>query len=182
MHENRDMAVIKVFKYDPAIDEESRYETYNASYKGMTVLNVLKSIYNKFDAELAFRWGCEGAGDCRCGACAMTVNDTPVLACRRAAEAEMVIAPHPRFEIIRDLVVDFSKDRSDIPENSASVRIAIDSEKCVKCADCISICPVGVFETQKGEFIPVNVQFCCGDSCKQCVTYCQANAITVHGD
>jgi NAD-dependent dihydropyrimidine dehydrogenase PreA subunit len=95
------------------------------------------------------------------------------------AEAEMLIEPHPKFEVIRDLVVDFNKIKEDITPKAPSVNITVDADKCVKCADCVSLCPVGVYETQKGEIIPTGIEFCCGDTCRQCEIFCQANAITV---
>ena len=58
--------------------------------------------------------GGDVTGDCRCGVCAIMVNGRPALACRKMAEAEMVIDP----------------------------------DKCEKCADCVTICPVGVCETR----------------------------------
>ena len=179
MSNNGDLATVKIFKFDPDMDEEQRYETFNVPYKGMTVLNILKSIYHNSDPDLCFRWGCEGAHDCRCGACAIAVNGRPALACRRMAEAEMLIEPHPKFEVIRDLVVDFNKIKEDITTKAPSVNINVDADKCVKCADCVSLCPVGVYEIQKGEIIAAGTEFCCGDTCRQCEIFCQANAITV---
>ena len=39
----------------------------------------------------------------------MLVNGTPVFACRKSAEKVMIIEPHPKFEILKDLVVDFDR-------------------------------------------------------------------------
>jgi ferredoxin len=91
----------------------------------------------------------------------------------------MVVEPHARFEILKDLVVNFNKIKKDIPKKAPSVKITIDPDKCVKCGDCVDICPVGVYETDKGEIKATGVEFCCGDTCDQCVTYCQTGAITV---
>ena len=173
------LATVKIFKFDPAIEENPNYVTFRVPYEGSSVLNILKTIYHDHDSDLAFRWGCEGAGDCRCGACAVMVNNKPALSCRKTAEADMVIEPHPKFKVIRDLVVDFNRTRTEVPIKSPSVEISIDSEKCVKCADCVAICLVGIYKTKKGELILESPEFCLGETCKQCVTYCQANAITV---
>lgn len=179
MPSENDLAIVKVFKFDPNIDKKPQYSEFRIPIEGMSVLDVLKTVYDDFDAELAFRWGCEGAGDCRCGACAVTVNGMPVLACRKKAEPDMLIEPHPKFEIIRDLVVDFNSVRQEIPETHTSVKIIIDPEKCIKCSDCVNICPVGVYKAEKGEIFPATPQFCLGETCRQCVTYCQANAIAI---
>lgn len=179
MSTDEKLANVKIFKFDPMIDKEPRYETYKVPYEGRSVLNVLDTIYRDFDQSLAFRYGCEGKGDCRCGACAVQVNGLPVLACRKIAEKEMVVEPHPKFEIIKDLVIDFNKIKEEVPKKAPAVKIAIDHDKCVQCADCVSICPVGVYETKKGEIIPSGVEFCCGETCGQCVSYCQTMAISI---
>lgn len=174
-----ELADVKVFKFDPTADKQSSWKTYHVPFKGMSVLRILKAIYKDLHGDLAFRWGCEGAGDCRCGACVVMVNDRPALACRRTAEAKMVIEPHPKFEIIKDLVVNFNKVREGGRKRIPSVRITIDTDKCTKCADCLSICPVGVYKAEKGAIILADIESCCGDSCFQCVTFCQEGAICV---
>jgi len=179
MSANKSLASVKIFKFNPAEDKEPRYENFNVPYEGMTVLNILKAIYHDHDPELGFRWGCEGAHDNRCGVCAIEVNGRPALACRKLAEEKMVIEPHPRFEIIRDLVINFNNIKKDLKKKAPSVKMTIDTDKCVKCADCVDLCPVGVFETKKGEIEPSGLEFCCGETCIQCVTYCQAKAISV---
>ncbi len=179
MSANGHLASVKIYKFDPDVDKEPRYETFHVPYEGKTVFNVLEAIYRDLDQELAFRYGCEGKHDSRCGACAIEVNGLPALACRKISEKEMVLKPHPKFEVIKDLVVDFERVREEVPEGPGSVKIDIDPEKCVKCADCITICPVGVYEAVKGEIKPTGGVFCCGDSCNQCVTFCQAGAIKV---
>lgn len=172
------LASVRIFKFDPAIDKTPRYETFEVPYEGRTVLNVLEAIYRKFDPELAFRYGCEGKHDSRCGACAIEVNGVSALACRKISEQEMVIEPHAKFEILKDLVVNFNAVRKDPPKKVPSVKISIDPEKCIKCADCVDICPVGVYEIKEGEIEVSGAEFCCGDTCNQCLTFCQAGAIT----
>lgn len=179
MSTNGNLASVRIFKFDPAVDKKPRYETFNVPYEGRSVLNILETVYRNFDQSLAFRYGCEGKGDCRCGGCAMQVNGLSVLACRKIAEKEMVIEPHPKFEVIKDLVIDFNRIKETVPKKAPSVKITIDPDKCVKCADCVSLCPVGVYETKKGAIIPSGAEFCCSDTCGQCVSYCQTVAITV---
>jgi succinate dehydrogenase/fumarate reductase-like Fe-S protein len=180
MPQDTKYASIKVFKFDPAFDKEPRYEVFEVPCQGNSVLNALKTIYHEYDSSLAFRWGCEGAGDCRCGACAIMVNSKPALACRKVSDDKMTLEPHPKFEVIKDLVVDFSKPKK-APKLPPAVQIMIDNNVCVRCGDCISICPVGVYTTRKGEIRIEGSQFCMGETCKQCVTYCQANAIRIEG-
>jgi succinate dehydrogenase/fumarate reductase-like Fe-S protein len=179
MQTRENLASVKIFKFDPAIDKTPRYETFRVPYEGRTVLNVLEAVYRDFDRELAFRYGCQGKHDSRCGACAVDVNGVSALACRKISEKEMVIEPHAKFEILKDLVVNFNEDKKDPLKKIPSVRIAVDPEKCIKCADCVDICPVGVYKANKGEIEASGAEFCCGDTCNQCVTFCQASAITV---
>jgi len=104
-----ELATVKVFRYDRAVDKESRYQTFEGiPYKDRTVLEVINLIYEQFDQTLSFREGCVNG---TCTGCAMMVNGEPVLACQKLAEKEMVIEPHPKFETIKDLVVDFDKVR-----------------------------------------------------------------------
>ena len=104
-----ELATVKVFRFDPTVDQEARYETYDGIlYQDRTVLEVIKTIYEEYDPTLAFREGCDNG---TCSGCALIVNNKPVLACQTLAEKEMVIAPHPKFEIIKDLVIDFNKVR-----------------------------------------------------------------------
>jgi NAD-dependent dihydropyrimidine dehydrogenase PreA subunit len=95
----------------------------------------------------------------------------------------MVIEPHPKFEIIKDLVVDFDKQNDRHGGASPAVRITVDSDKCDGCRDCVMICPVHVFEIQrkegKGLAVAVDVGSCCGLTCNQCAIYCRNSAIQV---
>ena len=49
MPTNESLASVKVFKFDPAIDKEPRYETFNIPYERRTVLNILETVYRDFD-------------------------------------------------------------------------------------------------------------------------------------
>jgi len=102
-----DLAVVKIFRFDPSVNGEAHFETYrDILYRDRTVLEVLRHIYEELDATLAFRAPCEV--NC-CKGCLMQVNGRPALACERNAEAEMTIEPLQKFEIIKDLVVDFGR-------------------------------------------------------------------------
>ena len=104
-----ELATVRVFRYDPTVDKEARYETFeHIPFEGRSVLEVIKLIYEERDQTLAYREGCMNG---TCTGCAMVVNGEPVLACQKLAEKEMVVEPHPKFEIIKDLVIDFGKLR-----------------------------------------------------------------------
>ena len=91
-----------------------------------------------------------------CGACAMVVNDKPVLACEaflKDLEGEEInIRPLSNFPVVHDLIV----DRSGIHENLKQNDVFIGeyqpsgdkdhdqnyaSAKCLKCGLCIEVCP-----------------------------------------
>jgi len=183
MNNGNQLGHAKVFRYDPAVDNAPRYEEYVTPIGGKTVLDVLRYIYENCDATLSFRFGCDGAGYERCGACVVLVNRTPALSCKRLAEEGMVIEPHPKFEIIKDLVIDFDRRRDGADGTVPAVRIMVDSEKCDGCRDCVLICPLQVYEMQrkegKGVAVAVDVGSCCGLTCNQCAIYCRNSAIEV---
>jgi len=102
-----DLATVQVFRFDPSVDKEPRYQIFEGvKYENRSVLEVINLIYEERDQTLAFREGC---GNGTCTGCAIMLNRIPVLACQAPAEREMVIEPHPKFEIIKDLAVDFNK-------------------------------------------------------------------------
>ena len=95
---------LKLFRFDPWIDEHPRYESHNVPYrKHIRVLDVLNRVYEESDDSPAYRWYC---GIKKCGECAVTVNGVPMLSCWEPPTEEMVCEPLANFPIIRDLVVD----------------------------------------------------------------------------
>ena len=104
-----DLALVKVFRFDPDVDKEPRYDTFDGiPYKDRSVLEVIQTIYQERAPSLAFRQGCLNG---TCVGCAVSVNGKALLACQRLASQEMVIEPHPKYKVIKDLVVDFSEAR-----------------------------------------------------------------------
>jgi succinate dehydrogenase / fumarate reductase iron-sulfur subunit len=93
----------KIFRFDKSSNSEAtRFDTFEFDPKpGMTVLNALFYIQDKFDDSLAFRYSCRGAV---CGSCAMLLNKVPRLACRTQVgalintEDEIKLKPIPALE------------------------------------------------------------------------------------
>jgi succinate dehydrogenase/fumarate reductase iron-sulfur protein len=103
-----DLATVELFRFDPKVDSEPRYSLFRVPYEGYTVMNALVYIYENLDSSFAFRWACS-KGFCRC--CVVSVNGKPVLSCMEPASRYMRIEPHPKFRIIKDLLVDFERPR-----------------------------------------------------------------------
>lgn len=103
-------ARVRVFRLDPSTNAAARFDTWEVPFtEGQTVLDVLVYIYENLDPTLAFRWGCKKG---HCGSCPVQVNGSPAFSCREQATEELLVEPHPKFEVIRDLVVDFEKPKT----------------------------------------------------------------------
>lgn len=154
-----DVVHVKVFRYDPSVDDEPRYEGYDVPYsEGMVALDALHYIHDRLDGSLSYRWGCRAG---QCGSCAMIINGKPRVACRtlvRKGES-LVIAPLLQFPVVKDLVVDVGRglrrllrirpyvERSKPPvrpEEITKEAIAPIKElrECIECWACVSSCPV----------------------------------------
>ena len=101
-----DLATVKIYKFDPSVDKEGRYETWEVppeAWQGVKIIDTLRYIYENLDHELSFREPCRQQ---LCGACTMIVNDKPVLACDVFAQQNMVIKPLANHKVIKDLTVE----------------------------------------------------------------------------
>jgi succinate dehydrogenase/fumarate reductase iron-sulfur protein len=102
---NDGKAIVKVFRFDPSVDKEPKYETFNIPdeiWRNRKVMDVLKYIYQNLAPGLAFREACyQGL----CGCCTMRVNGKPVLACETFATQEMIIDPLNKNKVIKDLII-----------------------------------------------------------------------------
>ncbi len=104
----KDDAKVKIFRFDPMVDKEPRYETYEVppeAWRGVKIIDTLRYIYEHFAPGLSFREPCRQQ---LCGACAVMVNKKPVLACDAISEKEMIIEPVPKYRVFKDLIVDLS--------------------------------------------------------------------------
>jgi Fe-S-cluster-containing hydrogenase component 2 len=55
--------------------------------------------------------------------------------------------------------------------------IEVDSEKCVSCGACVTLCPVEAITLDKDLTIVFNKEKCVGSTCSACVDACPARAI-----
>jgi len=176
-----ELAEVSIYRLDPSNGNEPRYDTYKAPYKGNTVLGVLDYIYQNLDSSLSYREGCTHAW---CGVCTLVVNGKPVLGCRKSAEKKMVIEPHPKYQLIKDLVVDFNqKAKKAKKAPGPAAKFLLKAELCDACGDCVIICPVQATGLRKvdGKTIAVHADApaCCGVTCKLCADNCHTMAITI---
>lgn len=148
---------VDVFRYDPSVDRQPRYQTFEVPYDSdMRVLDVLDYIGENY-VGLGYRWFC---GVKRCGMCGVSVNGKPVLACWEKASPSMTIDPLPNMPVIRDLVV----DRSGIEKKTFALRPTLERSTsytgfpervthrefrdafplmtCIECYVCTAACPV----------------------------------------
>ena len=100
---------VKVFRFNPKKDAKPYYKEYKVPLvKGSSVLNILSYIYENLDSSLAFYYSCHIG---KCNGCLVKVNGKVVQACTAIVEGDIVVEPYDRYEVIKDLVVDFSKPR-----------------------------------------------------------------------
>ena len=101
-------AIVKIYRFDPAVDKEPRFDTYEVPEEGwrdLRVIETLRYIYENFDSTLSFRDHCRQR---LCGACTVLVNKKPVLACDAPSDKKMLIEPISKRPLIKDLVVSLS--------------------------------------------------------------------------
>ncbi len=102
-------AKVTIFRFDPTVDKESRYETYRVpedGWKNLTVLDTLRYICEHMDPGLSFRESCRIKAICNI--CLVRMNKKTVLACDTQSTAEMLIEPVANYPLLKDLVVRFS--------------------------------------------------------------------------
>jgi succinate dehydrogenase / fumarate reductase iron-sulfur subunit len=162
------MTTFKVFRFDPAKDKASRFDTFEVpAEKGLTVLESLYYIMENHDGSLAFRSSCRAAV---CGSCAMHINGKYRLACNTQVETlksdTVTVQPLAHLPVLKDMVVDltnFFKHYAEIkpyiipdtktPEKeftqSPTERRKMDGlVDCILCAACYGSCPVAAGEPE----------------------------------
>lgn len=153
----------KVQRYNPDTDDAPYMQEFDVEFEpGMTVLDALLFIQDKYDSSLAFRWECRGG---QCGACGVQVNTIARIACRTKVDPneELILEPLEKMPIIKDLVVDMAqitmrirrirpyvaRDRKpERPEiiHAEEIEKLREIRKCIECSACLSNCPI-VHET-----------------------------------
>lgn len=95
----------RISRFDPTADEEPGFQEYTVPYQpGMTVLSLLRDIYDELDPALAFRDYRCGRGIC--GSCRVRLNGKPVKACCTTLDGESPVVVEPvNDRVIRDLTV-----------------------------------------------------------------------------
>ncbi len=60
-------------------------------------------------------------------------------------------------------------------ESDSGIKIEIDYDKCSGHAECVGVCPVGVYELEDGKATAPNIEECI--ECCACVASCPVDAI-----
>ena len=108
MNDKPDQAKIKIYRFDPTVDQEPRYENYDVppeGWFGLKIIDTIRYIYEHFAPGLSFREPCRQQ---ICGGCGIMVNKRPVLACDVLSEKEMTIEPVSTHRVLKDLIVNLS--------------------------------------------------------------------------
>lgn len=152
---------LKLFRFDPAKDQQPHYQLYDVEAEPMDrLLDCLIRIRAEQDPTLSFRMSCAHG---ICGSDGMKINGVCGLACQKLVKDfkdEILIEPLPVFRVIKDLVVDqdlfFEKyysikpylitrnsppeeERRQSPEEHHRFEDAL---RCILCACCTASCPV----------------------------------------
>lgn len=100
---------VTVYRFDPTMDKESRYETYKVPLeKGMSILNVLNYIYENLDPTISYYYSCRIG---KCTGCDILIDGKADYICSRVARGSMKLEPLPDFTVIKDLVIDKTKEK-----------------------------------------------------------------------
>ncbi len=137
-------------------NEKESFEEYEV-LENRTLLENLQEIKENSDSTLTFKYGCRSGV---CGCCAVRVNGQERLSCKTKVNENALIEPLKNYKVLKDLVVDLSKEEELIRGSQAFLHeyskeiISSKDEKqidtqsnCILCQSCYSSCPV--FETNE---------------------------------
>ena len=151
------MIKVYVSRFDREVDTEPHIECYEINKTpGMKVLDALKAINIKYDADISYRESCLAG---QCGSCAIKFNGNGALACQQEIKDGVLIEPL-NFPVIKDLIV----DKSEIEQKIKDLHLSLSPEPCdeclnenitkddikdtkkvrgcIECHSCLSTCPV----------------------------------------
>jgi succinate dehydrogenase/fumarate reductase-like Fe-S protein len=98
-------ANIKVFRFDPSVDNEPYYKNYEVPVEdGMSAMSALDYIYQNLDSTLAYydHAGCDLG---ICARCTGKINGKAGLFCQTGVDADTVLEPTNQSKVVKDLVV-----------------------------------------------------------------------------
>ena len=93
---------VKVFRFDPSVDKEPRYQTYQVPFeKGMSALDY---IYQTLDSTIAYydHAGCDLG---ICARCTGIINGKPGLFCQTVLEGDVTLEPVSKSKVLKDLII-----------------------------------------------------------------------------
>ena len=153
---------LKVFRYNPEVDQKFHYETYTFDAEETDrILDLLEHVKGYIDGTLSFRRSCAHGV---CGSDAMRINGKNSLACKtlvRDVGTTISVEPILGLKVVKDLIVDMEpffdnykkmlpwlindsplpadgRERLQSPEQRARFD---DTTKCILCAACTTSCP-----------------------------------------
>ncbi|HEX6270140.1 MAG TPA: succinate dehydrogenase iron-sulfur subunit [Anaerolineales bacterium] len=153
---------IKIFRYNPEVDDKFHYETYTLEAEETDrILDLLEYVKGYHDGTLSFRRSCAHGV---CGSDAMRINGRNYLACKvlvRDVGTTITVEPMLGLKVMKDLIVDMEpffdnykkvlpyfindsplpsdgRERLQSPEQRARFD---DTTKCILCAACTTSCP-----------------------------------------
>ena len=153
---------LKIFRYNPEVDQKFHYETYTFDAEETDrILDLLEHVKGYIDGTLSFRRSCAHGV---CGSDAMRINGKNMLACKtlvRDVGTTISVEPILGLKVMKDLIVDMEpffdnykkmlpwlindsplppdgRERLQSPEQRARFD---DTTKCIMCAACTTSCP-----------------------------------------
>jgi succinate dehydrogenase/fumarate reductase-like Fe-S protein len=98
------MIQVKVFRFDPSVDKEPRYQTYSVPFEsGMSAMTALDYIYQNLDGTLAYydHAACDLG---ICARCTGRINGRPGLFCQTVLQGDATLEPVSPSRVLKDLV------------------------------------------------------------------------------
>ena len=146
---------LTVFRFNPETDKEPRYETHAVEWVPSLTAHMALTYTNRHSrANIAFRRGCREAN---CGACAISVNGVPELACRVLVRDGDILEPLRGYSVIRDLVIGRTEQTAEnfrrikygregkpigfVAAKPEEMSVSSQLTICIDCHGCNSMCP-----------------------------------------